>query len=232
MKRDQKEKVMRIGLITYDFPHLKTEQVLQRLLAKRDFNYEMFALPFKDRKAREVLFLHRPDQKDAVATSVLAERHGIPYKRVATDKEIESGCDLYVVLGAGILSAECVEGKRIINCHPGIIPASRGLDSFKWALIEGKPLGITLHYIDAAVDAGEIISIIPTNVYVTDTPATLARRHYENEIDLMGRFYEYLENPSNPFEGIAVGEPRMRMPMEKEKEMLAKFSEYTARFGK
>jgi phosphoribosylglycinamide formyltransferase 1 len=230
--KQPQEKVMRVGLITYDFPHLKTEQVMQRLLGKREFNYEMYALPFKDRKAREVLFSHRPDQKEAVAPSVLAARHDIPYMTVQSDREIESGCELYVVLGAGILSPECVEGKRIINCHPGVIPASRGLDSFKWALLEMKPLGITLHYIDAQVDAGEIISIVPTNVYTTDTPATLARRHYENEIDLMGRFYEFVQNPSNPFEGIAVGEARMRMPLETEKQMLAKFGEYTARFGK
>ena len=36
-----------VGLITYHFPHLKTEQVLQRLLQKQQYSYKMYALPFK-----------------------------------------------------------------------------------------------------------------------------------------------------------------------------------------
>ena len=76
---------------------------------------------------------------------------------------------LSCALGAGILSKECVENKKIINSHPGIIPASRGLDSFKWAIYENKPLGVSLHCIDKEVDSGEIISIIPTTVYKTET---------------------------------------------------------------
>ena len=219
-----------IGLITYHYPHLKTEQVLQKLLLK-SYKYKMFALPFKQRKQREILFVHRPEQSSAAAPQILAEKHGIPYIKCLNDEDIDDSCDVYLILGAGIISGSCIAGKKIINCHPGIIPACRGLDSFKWAIYGMKPMGITLHYIDAKVDAGEIVSVVPTNVYRTDSFIALARRHYENEIDCLSNFDEYLLNPINSFVGIEASENKMRMPLEKEKELAKRFSEYIELFG-
>lgn len=221
-----------IGLITYHYPHLKTEQVLQRLLAiTPKLDLRMYALPFTPHKARDLLFHHRPEQVDAVAPEVMAAKHAIPYIRCTSDGDIDDSCDFHLVLGAGLLSPQCVAGKRIINCHPGIIPSSRGLDSFKWAIHEMKPLGITLHYIDAEVDAGEIIAVVPTNVYASDSLATLARRHYENEIDVLSRFLHFLEHPQNPCPDITPCEPRRRIPIEYERELARQFTEYTAQFG-
>jgi phosphoribosylglycinamide formyltransferase 1 len=220
-----------LGLITYHYPHLKTEQVLQRLL-HQGFNLKMYALPFTPRKPRETLFSHRPEQTDAVAPQALAEKHKIPYVNCMNDKDIDNSCDVYLILGAGILSPECVQGKKIINAHPGIIPSSRGLDSFKWAIYEMKPLGVTLHFIDAQVDEGEIISVIPTNVYLSDSIMTLARRHYENEIDCLSRFTDFLEKPENPFTNVEKGAPMRRMPFEKESELVLKFSIFTEKYGR
>ena len=94
-----------------------------------------------------------------------------------------------------------------------------------------KPLGITLHYIDVQVDAGEVISVIPTDVYITDTLETLARRHYENEIECLSHFYEFIENPRNPYVNIEVGEPKRRMPLDIEKELLERFPKYIEKYG-
>lgn len=223
-------RVQHVALITYHCPHLKTEQVMQALLRK-PYDFTMYALPFKARNKRSPLFQHRPEQSEAVAPDVIARTHGIPYTVCESDRDIKPSADVYLILGAGILSPECVAGKRVINCHPGIIPASRGLDSFKWAIYEMKPLGVTLHYIDERVDQGEIIAVSPTNVYTTDSLATLARRHYENEIDVLGRFDAFLENPENPYENIEEGEARMRMPLDKERELDARLSEYRAKYG-
>jgi phosphoribosylglycinamide formyltransferase-1 len=221
-----------VGLITYHYPHLKTEQVLQRLLGlENGFAFRMYALPFSPRKTRETLFNHRPEQSCAVAPQALAEKHKIPYILCNTDTDIDDRCDVYLVLGAGILSAQCVEAKRILNCHPGIIPTSRGLDSFKWSIYGMKPLGVTLHYIDAQVDAGDIISVVATDIYVSDSLATLSRRHYENEIDVLARFPDFLNKPRNPFPNIDVGEVRKRMPLGQERELAQRFSEYTDRYG-
>ena len=65
-----------VGLITYHFPHLKTEQVLQKLLQKKEkgkYDYKIYALPFKPRKQRG-LFKHRLDQLEAVIVPVTLQR--------------------------------------------------------------------------------------------------------------------------------------------------------------
>jgi phosphoribosylglycinamide formyltransferase-1 len=191
----------------------------------------MFALPFTTRKRHKTLFEHRPEQTDAIVPEILAKKHNIPYIPCRSDGDIDNSCDLYLVLGAGILSEKCIEGKKIINCHPGIIPACRGLDSFKWAIYDMKPLGITLHYIDARIDAGEIVAVIPTNIYKTDSLATLSRRHYENEINCISNFVYFLKNPQNPFSSIEASESRRRMSIEKERELVRRFSDYTDAFG-
>lgn len=223
---------MKLGLITYDTAHLKTEQVLLNLIKKYEpKDMTLFALPYVPRKERKVFFNHRPNQSEATPTQILAEILGIEYQRVEKDVEIPEGFDYYLILGAGILSAEFIEkAKKVINCHPGVIPAARGLDAFKWSILEMKPLGVTLHYIDKEVDKGEVISIVPTPIFSTDTLEMLARRHYENEIYVLSNFEHYLERPKNPFEGIAEGEPHRRMPYELEREMVSKFDQYKEHF--
>ena len=93
--------------------------------------------------------------------------------------------DLFVIGGAGIIDIAFAKGKPIVNAHPGIIPLTRGLDSFKWAIYNNDPVGNTLHLIDNEVDKGEILQIQYTPVFSSDSLQTLARRHYEYEIDML-----------------------------------------------
>lgn len=219
-----------VGLITYQYPHLKTEQVLLRLLPK-PFEWHVYALPFVPRPLRSVRFAHRPDMSLGQHPEVLAKTHRIGYTPCASDREIGQGHELYMVLGAGLLSSDCLAGKRILNSHPGVIPATRGLDAFKWAVLNGEPIGNTLHFIDAEVDAGEIVAVVPTPVYPTDTLVSLARRHYEMEISLMADFDHYLAHPSNSFAGIPAGEPHRRMPSDREDELLQGAPDLVARLA-
>ena len=220
----------KIGLITYRYPHLKTDQVMHSLLL-RGYDLEVFLLPFVPRASRKVMFEHRPRQSCAVDAVDISARFGVPYSFCKSDEDISGNCDLYLVLGAGILSPACVEGKRIINCHPGVIPSSRGLDSFKWALYEMKPIGVTLHYVDEEVDSGEVIAVVPTPVYSSDTFETLARRHYENEVRVLSDFEYFLANPSNAFPDAQMGRARKRMSLAKEEELIALIPNYIARYG-
>ncbi len=212
---------MRVGIITYDANHLKTEQVFRRISGRHD--YVFFLLPYTQRTQRPVLFEHRPDQRGGIATRRLAEEYGVAWELCAQDVDIEPGFDYYLVLGAGILSAGCVSGKRILNCHPGVIPAVRGLDAFKWAVYDGQPLGVTLHFIDEALDAGQIVSIVETPVLPSDSLGDVAARHYETELSLLSDFETHLANPRNPFVDIREGEPKRRMDARTESEMLKRF---------
>ncbi len=219
----------KIGIITYQSPHLKTEQVLNSFLLNDSAgggDLCLYALPFVSREERAVLFSHRPKQSEAISAKEIAAKWNLKYQECASDAEIPNECDIYVITGCGILSQECLKGKKVLNAHPGIIPNSRGLDSFKWAILEDRPLGVTLHYINEEVDSGEIVAVMPTQVYESDTLHTLARRHYENEIALIANFKYHLQNPSNPYDEIPQMQSTKRMKPIEEKEMMNHFEAY------
>lgn len=218
-----------IGIITYNTNHLKTEQILSRISGK--YSLKVYALPYVARKPREVLFQHRPNQSVAAHPADLCAAYGIPFVPVNSDAEIDNGCDLYLITGAGILSPECVRGKRILNCHPGVIPAVRGLDAFKWAIINGLPIGNTLHYIDEGVDQGEVVAVLKTPLYPSDSLESFARRHYELEIDMMSAFSEHLANPQNDFPTISERESTRRMPAAVEAQIFSAFEVYKQKYA-
>ena len=96
--------------------------------------------------------------------------------------------------GAGIVDISFANGKPIVNAHPGIIPLTRGLDSFKWAIYNNDPVGNTLHLIDNKVDKGEILQIKYTPVFTSDSLESLAQRHYESEIDMLANVIGVIGN--------------------------------------
>ncbi|MBT6442547.1 MAG: phosphoribosylglycinamide formyltransferase [Alphaproteobacteria bacterium] len=66
---------------------------------------------------------------------------------------------------------------RLINIHPSLLPAFRGLDTHARALAEGVRLtGCTVHYVRTEVDAGPIIVQAGVPVMPDDDEATLATR--------------------------------------------------------
>ncbi|SYZ74699.1 Formyl transferase domain protein [Candidatus Zixiibacteriota bacterium] len=47
--------------------------------------------------------------------------------------------------------------KRIINLHISYLPWNRGADPNLWSFVDNTPKGVTIHYIDAGLDTGEIL---------------------------------------------------------------------------
>ena len=216
---------MKLGLITYDTSHLKTEQLTARYIEdERIEEIKIYALPFVKRKMRKIIFSHRPEMKSGIHTEKLSAHEKVSFCRWNGKDIIANECDFFVIGGAGILDIEFAKGKPIVNAHPGIIPTTRGLDSFKWAIYNGDPVGVTLHLIDSKVDMGEILIIRKTPVFLSDSLETLARRHYEMEIEMMAKVIdvlkqsitsEYEEKPAT-----------MRMNAELEIEMIEKFENW------
>jgi phosphoribosylglycinamide formyltransferase 1 len=66
---------------------------------------------------------------------------------------------------------------RMLNIHPALLPAYRGLHTHERALADGVKIhGCTAHFVSAAVDEGPIIAQAAVPVLDSDTPETLAAR--------------------------------------------------------
>lgn len=92
----------------------------------------------------------------------------------------ESRIELVCLAGfMRVLSASFIshfEG-RILNIHPSLLPAYRGLDTHKRALADGvKDHGCTVHFVVPELDAGPIIAQAIVPVLDGDTEETLSAR--------------------------------------------------------
>ncbi len=71
---------------------------------------------------------------------------------------------------------------RMINVHPALLPAYRGLHTHERALADGVKIhGCTVHFVVPAMDAGPIIAQAAVAVLDSDSPETLGRRVLEQE---------------------------------------------------
>jgi phosphoribosylglycinamide formyltransferase-1 len=66
---------------------------------------------------------------------------------------------------------------RVINIHPSLLPAFKGLRAWEQALAAGvSETGCTVHFVNRDIDAGEIIAQQRVPVFPGDTPETLHAR--------------------------------------------------------
>jgi phosphoribosylglycinamide formyltransferase 1 len=66
---------------------------------------------------------------------------------------------------------------RMLNIHPALLPAFRGLNTHERALAAGvKVHGATVHFVVPEVDSGPIVAQAAVPVLDDDTPETLAER--------------------------------------------------------
>ena len=71
---------------------------------------------------------------------------------------------------------------RMINIHPALLPAYKGLHTHERALADGaEQHGCTVHFVTPEMDEGEIILQRAVPVLAGDTPETLAARVLEQE---------------------------------------------------
>ena len=66
---------------------------------------------------------------------------------------------------------------RLLNIHPALLPAYRGLKTHERALADGVKIhGCTVHFVVPAMDEGPIIAQAAVAVRDSDTPESLAAR--------------------------------------------------------
>ncbi|MGI8658871.1 MAG: formyl transferase [Candidatus Limnocylindria bacterium] len=104
--------------------------------------------------------------------------------------------ELLVLAGAPILPSALLEVPRIgtLNAHPGLLPRYRGVDVVAHAVLNGDPVGATIHFVDAGIDTGRILSQVEVPAVAGDTLASLqARVETAGAVALAGAAHDLLE---------------------------------------
>ncbi|AGA35036.1 Phosphoribosylglycinamide formyltransferase [Thioalkalivibrio nitratireducens DSM 14787] len=105
--------------------------------------------------------------------------------RTAFDRELaaaldSSAPDLVILAGfMRVLTPEFVNrfAGRMVNIHPSLLPALRGLDTHARALAAGMPThGASVHFVTSELDGGPVIMQARVPVCAGDTSETLAAR--------------------------------------------------------
>jgi phosphoribosylglycinamide formyltransferase 1 len=94
-----------------------------------------------------------------------------------------------------VLTAHFVDRfpQRIVNTHPSLLPAFPGIDAAAQAIAHGVKLsGVTVHFVDASLDAGPIIAQVAVPVEPDDDAATLQARIQHEEHRLLPKVVQRL----------------------------------------
>ena len=107
------------------------------------------------------------------------------FERALQDVLVAHRIDLVCLAGFMRLLTPWFVGQwpeRMLNIHPALLPAFKGLHTHERALAAGvKTHGATVHFVSAEMDSGPIIAQAEVPVLDGDTPDTLAARVLEAE---------------------------------------------------
>ena len=96
---------------------------------------------------------------------------------------------------------------RIINMHISYLPWNKGADPNLWSFLEDTPKGVTIHYMDAGIDTGDIIA--QKELIFDQDCQTLATTYDQLQKEMILLFKETW--PLVDIEG--GGTPRRRQPL-------------------
>lgn len=179
----------RILAFAYDFPHFKSAAGIKALSDAGFRDVVVIAAPW-----RKLDIAESPNQPSPVGfgsgcdVRAAARDAGYAYTVMAHEKLAEPGWwpapppQYGVILGARVLPPAIAERIPILNIHPGVLPANRGLDTIKWAVLDRLPQANTLHWIDRRVDRGAFVAERRIPVYAGDTPQAVYLRLMDDQI--------------------------------------------------
>jgi phosphoribosylglycinamide formyltransferase-1 len=144
----------------------------------RQLDRAEFIKKFKDRILGRVIKTEVSDEMKFISqlqeeleiqetkVSRFCKSNGIPYKIVKDLNSEESlefvkKSDLGVYSGGGILRKKFLEqfSVGVLNCHSGLLPDVRGMNSAEWSVLLGIPLKNTLHFMVRKLDLGPILMV-------------------------------------------------------------------------
>ena len=85
---------------------------------------------------------------------------------------------------------ELVENHLCINVHPGLNPHNRGWFPQVFSILNGLPVGVTIHKMDTELDHGPILWQEELPIYPQDTSKDVYDRILAKELELLDRHLE------------------------------------------
>jgi phosphoribosylglycinamide formyltransferase 1 len=176
-----------------------------------------------------VVISNRPDAKgldfvkaQGIATEVID--HKSYDSRETFDQALDAALKRYqveFVACAGymrIMTESFVEAwrNRMINIHPSLLPAYKGLHTHERALADGATRhGATVHFVRHDVDSGPIIAQARVPVLKSDTPETLAQRVLDSEHKIYPKALALVASGAVRVEGekVVATSPHVRLPL-------------------
>ena len=118
-------------------------------------------------------------------------------------KELLESLDLDYIIGVHfpyIVPDEVLQIPRIgvLNLHPALLPYNRGWHTPSWAILDGTPIGATLHFMDSGLDTGDIVTQMELEVRPEDTAHSLYGRLVELEVELFRSAWPLLASGNPP----------------------------------
>jgi len=96
------------------------------------------------------------------------------------------------------VSASVLERLPIVNLHTGFLPFNRGSYPNVWPIVDGTPAGVTVHWMDAGLDTGDLIGRREVSVEPWDTAWTLYQRLQTEAVRLFGDLWPGIRNGTAP----------------------------------
>ena len=186
---------MNIGIITYTAGHLQAFLVAQYAL-RLGSNVHFFAFPFKSTPRKFTpRFQDRPYPILSQSTQDFSSAYTCKYTEIggwsATNAHLfhtaSASCDVVATCISKIIPSFFLNKTPIVNAHPGYLPFNRGVDAFKRSVINTWPIGVSLHQIDAEIDAGRLIQSFPVPILPEDDLSDICQRSFLLEIELLAR---------------------------------------------
>ena len=112
-----------------------------------------------------------------------------PISLKSRDETFYQQFDLFISLHCKqLFPKNLVDNHNCINVHPGFNPYNRGWFPQVFSIINGKPIGVTIHKMDEELDHGAIIAQKKLEIEPWETSLDIYRRILQAEIDLFGDF--------------------------------------------
>ena len=144
----------------------------------------------------KILFLGPPDSPVLHWLMEQGEEIYSTLEKISPHFVLENGFNFLISYGyRHILKTDVLDlfpGKAI-NLHISYLPYNRGADPNFWSFLEGTPKGVTIHYLDAGVDTGDIIVQRTVTFDVLETE-TLASSYSKLQTSIQHLFFENWAN--------------------------------------